>query len=450
MTGDVTVPPGVTLTIEPGTVIKVRKVPELMFKVIVQGTLNAVGTALDSIYFTSGAVSPASNDWYGIDVMGGGSANLQYCAIRYGYNNIAAESGSNNLTVSHCRITNGAAAGILLRKPASGFSQTVSDCDISDNALYGINIWGPWGTSVSATITSNTIAHNTKYGVYAHYNINSGGIGSLQIKSNTISFPVGLPNPSLYGIACDTVTNVGTVEANYIEGYGQGGIRMYRSSPKCTCNVVSNCATNGLYFFNGTSIVTHNTVSGVSTGAYVTSTSTTLKPNLGNVGNAAQYDNGENNIDGTQYDGYNATAGQVKAENNYWGTNRTFSGNWDYNPYLPGPPASCGGGGGPQMGELLEQQLPRIFALAQSRPNPATGDLVIHYQMPKACDVSVKVYNVSGQLVKTLVKGPQKAGYYAVSWNGRDEIGHAVRSGVYFYKMEAGEFQAIRKLVIVR
>jgi len=444
ITNNVTVPLLGSLTILPGTVIKFRIGPGgVPNKLIVNGSLHAVGTTADSIYFTSEAENPAGNDWYGIDVMSGGIANLQYCALDYGYNNIIGESGSN-VTISNSRISNAAAAGIVLRNGTHNVSNNI----ISNNALFGINIWGPWGGN--ATVQNNTITNNTTiptYGVYAHYNINSG---SLHIYSNTIQYASMPPNPTLYGIECDTVTNVATLYGNSITGYGQGGIRIYRSSPKCTCNVVTNCITYGLYFNNGPSIVTHNTVNGVSNGAYVYSSNATNTPNLGNVGNLVHYDDGLNSIEGILYDGWNSSSPQVKAENNYWGSTRTFYGSWDYNPYLSLPPLPCGGFGGPQMGELLEQQLPRIFALAQSYPNPSTGSMAIHYQMPKESEIALKVYNISGQLVKTFVNETQKAGYYQVTWDGRDELGHSVRSGVYFYRMEAGDFRAVRKLVIVR
>jgi hypothetical protein len=440
--GNVTVLAGQTLTIKPGTVVKFRGAYRLI--VNANATLNAIGTLLDSIYFTSSKPNPAPNDWTGIDVSG--TANLQFCAVRYGNNNLTGQTNSI-LNVSSSRFTNAAAAGIVLRRGP----HNVSYCDISNNNLFGINVWGAWANGVNATIQNNTLAQNQKYGIYAHFNINSG---TVSVNSNTINFMWMPPiNPSLSGIKCDTVTNVVKLYANNISGYGQDGINMLRSSPKCTCNVISSINNNGLYFYNGSSVVTHNSVDAVNIGAYVTgpATSTTV-PNLGN---GVAGSDGLNGIVGNTWRGYNTLGTQVKAQNNWWGgyppDPAWFSGSWDYTRPLPSPPASCGGGGGgPQMGELLEQQLPRVFALAQSRPNPSTGELVIHYQLPKACDVSIKIYNVSGQLVKNMVKGPQKAGYYAASWKGRDETGHAVRSGVYFYKMEAGEFRAIRKLVIVR
>jgi hypothetical protein len=104
----------------------------------------------------------------------------------------------------------------------------------------------------------------------------------------------------------------------------------------------------------------------------------------------------------------------------------------------------------PSGAELGPVALPTSFALGQSYPNPMVGGAMIKYALPRDVAVSLKVYNVSGQLVKTLVSGTEKAGYKQVSWEGRSEQGHRVSAGVYFYRMQAGDFTATKKLVVVR
>ena len=94
--------------------------------------------------------------------------------------------------------------------------------------------------------------------------------------------------------------------------------------------------------------------------------------------------------------------------------------------------------------------LPGVFALAPARPNPVLGTTEIRYQLPSSALVHIQVYNVAGQLVKTLVEGKQNAGYKSVTWNGRNDQGARVGSGVYLYRMEAGSFTATRKMVVVR
>ncbi len=94
--------------------------------------------------------------------------------------------------------------------------------------------------------------------------------------------------------------------------------------------------------------------------------------------------------------------------------------------------------------------LPMRFALGPAVPNPSKGHLAISYDLPVETRVSLKVYNLSGQLVKTLVAGKEQAGYKQVSWDGRSENGTRTASGVYFYRLEAGSFAATKKLVVVR
>jgi len=99
------------------------------------------------------------------------------------------------------------------------------------------------------------------------------------------------------------------------------------------------------------------------------------------------------------------------------------------------------------------QALPKAFALSQNSPNPFNPSTTISYEIPEssvAVEVVVAVYNIRGQKVVTLVDEPKETGQYSVNWNGLDEIGRRVSSGVYFYRMNAGDFTAIRKMVVVK
>ncbi|OQY29307.1 MAG: hypothetical protein B6244_04135, partial [Candidatus Cloacimonetes bacterium 4572_55] len=64
--------------------------------------------------------------------------------------------------------------------------------------------------------------------------------------------------------------------------------------------------------------------------------------------------------------------------------------------------------------------------------------------------VEIRVYNITGQRVKTLVNEPQEAGYYSTVWDGRNEQGSHVSSGTYFYVVKAGSDEATRKMVLIR
>jgi hypothetical protein len=113
--------------------------------------------------------------------------------------------------------------------------------------------------------------------------------------------------------------------------------------------------------------------------------------------------------------------------------------------------AHGGGGGGPQSAEgALPAPPPTVFALAQSYPNPMRDNATIRYQLPVETQVSLKVYNVIGQVVRELASGKQKAGYYKAVWDSRDGSGRSVSSGVYFYRLNAGGFTKTNKLIVVR
>lgn len=83
-------------------------------------------------------------------------------------------------------------------------------------------------------------------------------------------------------------------------------------------------------------------------------------------------------------------------------------------------------------------------------PNPFAHITIIKYSIPRSEEVSLKIYDISGRLVRNLVNREEKVGLHVVRWNRGDNQGHNVASGVYFAKLTAGEDTASRKLVIVR
>ena len=64
--------------------------------------------------------------------------------------------------------------------------------------------------------------------------------------------------------------------------------------------------------------------------------------------------------------------------------------------------------------------------------------------------MSLKIYDITGRLIKTLVNEPQEPGYYKVLWDGKDNLDNAVPSGIYFYRIEVGNFTAVKKIVKTR
>jgi hypothetical protein len=95
-------------------------------------------------------------------------------------------------------------------------------------------------------------------------------------------------------------------------------------------------------------------------------------------------------------------------------------------------------------------QLPKEFELGQNHPNPFNPFTVIEFALPTASQVTVDIYNVLGQKVKTLVNEEMSAGYYSATWDGSTDNGQSAASGIYFYKIEAGKFQNTKKLMLLK
>jgi hypothetical protein len=101
-------------------------------------------------------------------------------------------------------------------------------------------------------------------------------------------------------------------------------------------------------------------------------------------------------------------------------------------------------------GVLNLQSTPTEFALLQNFPNPFNPETTINYNLASSSDVTLQIYNVVGQVVKTLVAERQNAGRYQVRWNGTDDRGMSVSSGIYFYSIRAGKFEDVRKLMLLK
>jgi len=89
-------------------------------------------------------------------------------------------------------------------------------------------------------------------------------------------------------------------------------------------------------------------------------------------------------------------------------------------------------------------------ALYQNYPNPFNPETTIEYDINKDCHVTLKIYNMAGQLIKVLVDEYQTAGHYAIIWHGDNEKGEEVASGVYFYQLQAGGKVLMKKMVVLK
>jgi len=97
-----------------------------------------------------------------------------------------------------------------------------------------------------------------------------------------------------------------------------------------------------------------------------------------------------------------------------------------------------------------EGAVPARYVLELARPNPFNPMTEVVYGLPEAACVTLGVYDVSGRLVRVLAEGEMPAGYHRVRWDGRDEAGRQVASGVYFCRVQAGSFSDATKMVLLK
>ena len=96
-----------------------------------------------------------------------------------------------------------------------------------------------------------------------------------------------------------------------------------------------------------------------------------------------------------------------------------------------------------------DSDLPQSVSLFQPIPNPFHQKTLITFTLPASHSISLKIYDVAGRLVRTLLEEEKEAGIYMIPWDGRRANGERVSSGIYFYRLTAREFVATRKLVII-
>ena len=133
-----------------------------------------------------------------------------------------------------------------------------------------------------------------------------------------------------------------------------------------------------------------------------------------------------------------------------------FSGSVDRTPYLLGEatPDSCNDEAysqpPPEEKVAVRPTVPTSFELSQNYPNPFNPTATIQYALPKAVQVELKVFNILGQVVRTLVDEEKGAGYHQVVWDGTDQTGRPVSTGIYLYQIKAGDFVETKKMQLIK
>lgn len=104
--------------------------------------------------------------------------------------------------------------------------------------------------------------------------------------------------------------------------------------------------------------------------------------------------------------------------------------------------------GSPPTGD--DPELPAVNRLFQNYPNPFNPSTTISFSLSRRAHTTLAIYNVRGQLVRVLEQRVMREGPHSVAWDGRNQDGRAVASGIYFYRLRSGRFGAVRKMVLLR
>jgi len=100
--------------------------------------------------------------------------------------------------------------------------------------------------------------------------------------------------------------------------------------------------------------------------------------------------------------------------------------------------------------EQEDENTPYTFSLSQNYPNPFNPTTNIEFELPRSGPVIIEIFNILGQKVRILVDDHMKAGHKLVDWDGKDKNGNDVSSGIYFYRLQAGNFSQARKMVLIK
>ena len=94
--------------------------------------------------------------------------------------------------------------------------------------------------------------------------------------------------------------------------------------------------------------------------------------------------------------------------------------------------------------------VPNEYSLFQNYPNPFNPTTTIMYALPQRSDVTLEIYNITGQLVARVYRENQYAGYHEIRWNGVNQSGRPVASGLYVYRLSAGDFVQTKKMLLLK
>lgn len=443
LTEDLVIDSGAVLTIEPGVTIYAyphldeynQGLSDSTIEIICRGKINATGTASDSIRFVPWVLAnsfPAPGDWQGIYLYEySDKSRFEYCSILYGDIGLEMRS-SADAQVSRCNISRHANSGIYNYK---GYLDLTSS-RIDHNGIYGVHSY-----MSSDSLYGSHFQDNGSYGIYLDTPL---GTDSCYVLNDTITNPNSPSNQAgIYLRNRDKVRVSKCRVSNYETALG-----LYNSDAKISNNEFSNNGSYGVYAeYYSRPIIRQCTISQQLTGVrtyYQSSPNIGISPDSGlcSIINCTSY-----------FIYHNYAAGAIrdtlKAQYNYYGSSPSPLKFYAVSPgfvlWLPklssAPPA-------PRLDPM--PRIPLLFSLEQNYPNPLNPRTTIAFMLDAPGQTVITIYNLLGQKVTTLTDEMLPAGPHSIIWDGANENGEAVSSGIYFYTIQSGEHFQSKKMTLLR
>ncbi|MCP4583657.1 MAG: T9SS type A sorting domain-containing protein [candidate division Zixibacteria bacterium] len=466
--GDITVDEGVTLNIaSPCTVMVTYSFDRLasgehpsLSAINVAGTLTSDGPVL----FTSSRIPDANTaDWRGIVVLKGAIVDLDGCTIDYAMEAINADKNSE-VTLIGCTIQNSKYSGVTCYRPKNVI---IEDSYFFDNYQYAINVIN---AELTASFEGNTIGGDHLYGIKYY------GDSALRARPIFDDNDLTTENPKPFaGIYVNKDESgdkpIPEISNTYVRWFGVG-IHMYNTydgsivGPGIVCDRNRKCGINLDHCT--VDIIgkkdNRNSFSGSYEGMYAIKLYGKVRCTefSANEYNGATTDNGDidfghglltdpglNSFHHNQY--YNLCAyneDQVYAQGNWWGTTdpqeirESVSHNVIWDPFLTEP----------ILGKIVatDPSIPERFELVGAYPNPFNATTVIEFAVPNQTRVEIRVFNILGQSIRKLHDREAEPGVHSVVWDGKNDNGNEVSSGVYFYSLQTSSDFMTKKLTLLK
>lgn len=458
LTGDVLVDSGVTVRVKPGARIAAAStdgdnlgIDDDLVELIVEGTIIIEADSTDGTKITTfQGMEWSPGSWYGLRVVGGGRVVQEagFC-IYDAVNGISIEDGALVDELREIEVIGAENAGVwcassgvslsemTIRGVSQGYGIYLDACDIEvDSCEITDCETGIYAYLSSATVTRTAITGEGMNGVAVNQSD-----GELIFGEDTL-----------------------VIEDCQILGYfSDAHVAAYVYSPAiidgCTfrTGAAAGVDASSSYFikagFDAKVRLRNSDLLGwheYGIGYY----SYKSKSDLG-VGNHA--DGGYNTIDAGENGGFRVkhvsgpTGDTLKAESNWWGTDSPnafmFWGKIDFNPFLAAPPE---GGKIAVSPSVRDAVIPRAMAVRQNFPNPFNPNTTIEFRLEVPGRVSLRVFNVLGQTVRVLADREFPAGLHQLVWDGADQHGQPLASGVYFYRIETADAVVTKKMVLLK